>query len=297
MKRKIWFSVFLYALLFSSCIQWKDKIISNATESEWMGQHINFPDDVKCSFMGLDTTCIDPNSTPYKVMVYIDSTGCTSCRFKLYLWEGLMRKAKTELPGKLNFQFYLQPKSEEYIYNALKNNYFRYPVYIDTEDKLNKLNNLPKYEKEFLCFLLDENNKILAVGNPTEHPEIWEKYKEIIFNKKPHASTSRNSVPTTTVLADKTEIVLDNPKVKETVSVRFGLKNTGNSPLIISNVIASCGCTVPQWDEKPVLPGGETFILVNVTPDSPGYFLKSIDVHCNIPKGSFRLFIKGTIKE
>ena len=35
----------------------------------------------------------------------------------------------------------------------------------------------------------------------------------------------------------------------------FQFKNNGNSPLVLSNVSSSCGCTVPDWTKKPVKPG------------------------------------------
>ena len=35
----------------------------------------------------------------------------------------------------------------------------------------------------------------------------------------------------------------------------FEFKNTGNQPIIIANVQASCGCTTPDWTKTPVLPG------------------------------------------
>ena len=35
----------------------------------------------------------------------------------------------------------------------------------------------------------------------------------------------------------------------------FVFKNSGNAPLIISNVKSTCGCTIPKKPEKPILPG------------------------------------------
>lgn len=35
----------------------------------------------------------------------------------------------------------------------------------------------------------------------------------------------------------------------------FKFKNTGNAPLVIMDAKASCGCTVPNKPEKPILPG------------------------------------------
>ncbi|MEX2594417.1 MAG: DUF1573 domain-containing protein [Anditalea sp.] len=42
----------------------------------------------------------------------------------------------------------------------------------------------------------------------------------------------------------------------------FKLENTGNSPLVISNVAATCGCTVPSWPKEPLAPGKTAEIKV-----------------------------------
>lgn len=43
----------------------------------------------------------------------------------------------------------------------------------------------------------------------------------------------------------------------------FKFENTGKSPLIISNVAATCGCTVPSWPKDPIAPGGKGEIKVS----------------------------------
>ncbi len=47
------------------------------------------------------------------------------------------------------------------------------------------------------------------------------------------------------------------------VAHTFVLTNTGNQPLIISNVAATCGCTVPSWPKEPVAPGKSAEIKVS----------------------------------
>ena len=47
------------------------------------------------------------------------------------------------------------------------------------------------------------------------------------------------------------------------VAHTFVLTNTGTQPLIISNVAATCGCTVPSWPKEPVAPGKSAEIKVS----------------------------------
>ena len=47
------------------------------------------------------------------------------------------------------------------------------------------------------------------------------------------------------------------------VAHTFVLTNTGKQPLIISNVAATCGCTVPSWPKEPVAPGKSDEIKVS----------------------------------
>jgi len=58
--------------------------------------------------------------------------------------------------------------------------------------------------------------------------------------------------------------VYNFPKATEgdKVEYKFRFKNTGIKPLIIVNVSATCGCTIPEKPELPVLPGDTGFIKV-----------------------------------
>ncbi|SDC67277.1 Protein of unknown function [Algoriphagus faecimaris] len=52
-------------------------------------------------------------------------------------------------------------------------------------------------------------------------------------------------------------------KQGDKVSHTFELTNTGTAPLVISNVAATCGCTVPSWPKEPVAPGASAKIEVS----------------------------------
>lgn len=48
----------------------------------------------------------------------------------------------------------------------------------------------------------------------------------------------------------------------DTVEHVFGFTNTGEFPLIINNITASCGCTTPEWPREPIAPGAKSSIKV-----------------------------------
>lgn len=66
----------------------------------------------------------------------------------------------------------------------------------------------------------------------------------------------------------------------------FMFTNTGKRPLIIKDVITSCGCTVPVYDKKPVLPGASGHVQVDFnTEGKDGVQQKIITITANtIPR-------------
>lgn len=106
------------------------------------------------------------------------------------------------------------------------------------------------------------------------------------------------------VFAQKTEItfaktVHDFGTFNESdgkVTVEFEFTNSGLSPLVISRVQASCGCTTPDWTKSPVEPGKKGSITVSYNPvGRPGGFNKSISVYSNALTERVNLSIKGTV--
>ncbi len=81
------------------------------------------------------------------------------------------------------------------------------------------------------------------------------------------------------------------------VSHTFIIENKGNSPLILTRVIASCGCTTPEWPKEPIAPGKTANVKITYNPaNRPGVFAKSISIYSNGKRGSYILTIKGKVK-
>lgn len=80
------------------------------------------------------------------------------------------------------------------------------------------------------------------------------------------------------------------------VSYVFKYSNTGNNPLIITNVNASCGCTTPEWTRKPLRAGESGEIKVTFNPaNRPGTFNKTITVYSNSENPTILLRISGKV--
>lgn len=77
----------------------------------------------------------------------------------------------------------------------------------------------------------------------------------------------------------------------------FIFKNTGNAPLVLTNVRTGCGCAVPEWSKKPVAPGANGVIRVYFDPrNRPGNFVKSIAVNSNAINNVATLTIRGKVQ-
>ena len=82
------------------------------------------------------------------------------------------------------------------------------------------------------------------------------------------------------------------------VEYSYRFKNTGNKPLVIINASASCGCTVPEKPEQPVLPGETGFIKVKFNSEHRvGQAHKTITITSNAQPEFPELVLNGEVKE
>ena len=77
----------------------------------------------------------------------------------------------------------------------------------------------------------------------------------------------------------------------------FKFKNVGKSPLIISSVKGSCGCTVPTKPEEPILPGESGEIKVKYATNRIGPFSKTVTITSNAYEPTKVVKVKGRVLE
>ncbi|MGL5683522.1 MAG: DUF1573 domain-containing protein [Marinifilaceae bacterium] len=76
----------------------------------------------------------------------------------------------------------------------------------------------------------------------------------------------------------------------------FHYKNMTDKPIIIKDILTSCGCTTPEWTKTPVLPNTYGKITVKFNPKNrTGSFKKSIQIITNVTKKNPILLVQGEI--
>lgn len=86
------------------------------------------------------------------------------------------------------------------------------------------------------------------------------------------------------------------PERKGVVSHEFVFTNVGESPLIIRDATAECGCTTPEYSEAPILPGKSGKVKVTYNPlGRPGGFTKKVTVRANGKQKKSYIYIKGVV--
>ena len=179
-KRVFLIVVMSCAICFSAC---KNAHRENAAKivTEWTGKEIKFPQGLSCTSMGTDTSCVNLYNDNYKILLYVDSLGCSSCRLKLYEWKLIITEADSLFGGEIDFLFFFQPKKqdEKELQFIFRQNSFQHPVFVDIRNEIDKLNKFPS-QTSYQCFLLNRDNKVVIIGNPSVNSGIWQLYKKYL---------------------------------------------------------------------------------------------------------------------
>lgn len=127
----------------------------------------------------------------------------------------------------------------------------------------------------------------------------------ICFACSTHQNTNNAKFPKEEVdTTNLTEIEFENKLFDfgtilegEQVSYTFKFKNIGDLPLLIKEVNTSCGCTVPEYDKKPIEPSQSGSINVKFDSNGKkGTQYKTVRVISNTVQENIELVVTGTVK-
>lgn len=68
---------------------------------------------------------------------------------------------------------------------------------------------------------------------------------------------------------------------KHPVTVQYTITNTGDQPLVLTEVEPDCACSVAQWTKTPIAPGAKGTVNVTFDAEALGHFHKSVAIYSN----------------
>lgn len=195
-------------LLFTACKQ-DPKAELKELVAYWQDREIIFPEAMQFSRYAEEVVNYPFQEAQNKVLIYIDSVGCTSCKLQLSRWKELKAYTDSLTNGSLPYVFIFQSSDSKKIKGVTKLDHFDHPVYLDRNADFVKLNPTVKdlYVKEIS-------------GMPTE-----------------------DKLAETQLMFESIEYDLGTIQLGDTIERQIKLRNSGSSVFRLKDIISSCDCT------------------------------------------------------
>ena len=163
-------AVIVFILIFMLVILGLLKLSLTANFMKFMGHSIGFPETI----IGIpdEKAISDLNLVPIpKMVIWVDSTECSSCRIgNLYEYDELYRKSQD-----YGFEVVIMfsPREDEYsdVMHMVGLRHYEFPVYFDSNNSFGLSNKIPS-DRRFHAFLLDCDNRVCFIGDPTSTAKL-----------------------------------------------------------------------------------------------------------------------------
>jgi hypothetical protein len=179
--------ILLSIVLFSSCATkshdaYWNQIAENAVE-DFIGKTMNITDSLsRISFNTLDSVLLFTEVQPVlKMVTYIDGT-CGACLISLNFWQSFMAKVYQKRKDCVFYILVNWPDEINEASNPLLEYKFTYSWYIDKYCSF--FSNYEIYDKRLQAVLLNQQNEVLLIGEPSLNPRLGEFYLSTILDYK-----------------------------------------------------------------------------------------------------------------
>lgn len=163
------FSIIIASIIVSSC---SNRFRLKATMKEFVKEEIIIPDNLYVVENGNYSKDDFQNLDDSRLIIYIDSLSCNTCRIT-HLLEMLPLYEFSEEDGRFSILPIFSPKIDDLpdIEQQLLLLDFPYPIYVDVYGEFAQKNNIP-VDNRFHNFLIDEVGKVRFVGNPIDNEQL-----------------------------------------------------------------------------------------------------------------------------
>jgi hypothetical protein len=273
-------TIFFFSVsMFISCKQSERQKIDDKIK-EWTNKKIKIPDNLSYSVYIKDTATVNIKNSAFKIVTYIDLKECSVCRLNLPSWKSFIEEMNSLSQNKIPVLLFIHTKDIMKLRYDLRSNVFNYPVCVDTDDLLNKTNKLDKDER-FRTFLLNKDDKIIAIGNPATNEQIKKYYFQIIANQHPSKYSTKKEesiiIPHTIDLGE-----FDWNKI---IKKSFDLVNNSNDTVFFNDIYSSCECVRLSKTKLILLPNSrKTMTFTFKAEKAEGSFYREIILNDNNKK-------------
>lgn len=131
---------------------------------------------------GDEPEIIDTESVSARLIVYVDSLECSSCKVgHMYEYNEITDYRNVAGEQYLPMFIFSPPgRAVKELLYRIRSSHFEYPVFLDESGAFPKANPHVLADSRFHTFLLDKNGRIILVGDPVRNQPLWELYKTTI---------------------------------------------------------------------------------------------------------------------
>lgn len=250
----------------------------NSQVNEWIGKTLILPDSAgKFTTNGDSVDAYFPTER-FKIVRYIGKEGCSSCKLHLSRYPEILKELSDSAKCEVGFVCIINPSDMAEIRRILRrDNYAGLTMWIDETDTINSINQFPQIEA-LQTFLLDKDNKVLAIGDPAVNPRVMRLYTQILSND----TINPARLPYTILSVENNEIQIGKVAAGDTIHIPVRVKNVGHNEFILDKVITSCDCTTAELSTKSIAPGESAMLTIHFSePDAIGDFYRVVDIFGN----------------
>ena len=177
MKSKMSITGIIVCLLFFGCKSEKEQVIDRVEQMK------SRPIKLCLDKMECRRNPLTKLNKKYTMVVYVDSTECSSCALsKLRFWNPLIAEAK-EKKVDIDYVFILSPRKEEMedVDIELEITDLQSSIYLDTAFVFKDYNVTIPDDKNYHSFLLDKGLSVILVGSPIDNEKVKNTYNQLIY--------------------------------------------------------------------------------------------------------------------
>lgn len=173
----------LLLLLSIFCSGCSDEFKNRKALEKMLGQEIRFPDSLRLINQDqVEDSSLLSLDNKIKLVFYISPDECSTCRISsIYTVDTLF---KIIPPTMFVPVVIVSPdgKTRDETIKKLYNGWFDFPIYDDILSEFTEINKFIPKSSSFHAFLLDRNDRIALVGDPTRNLQILELYIKSLPN-------------------------------------------------------------------------------------------------------------------